>query len=53
MAGLSDQVFRNICRGFGAALAAWVVFLKVHPGSGAIRVERLVVAQDGDQRAVS
>ncbi|MBF1801323.1 xanthine dehydrogenase family protein molybdopterin-binding subunit [Alloalcanivorax profundimaris] len=32
--------------GFGAALAAWVVFLKVHPGSGAIRVERLVVAQD-------
>ena len=32
--------------GFGAALAAWVVFLKVHPASGEIRVQRLVVSQD-------
>ncbi|MFP1680392.1 molybdopterin cofactor-binding domain-containing protein [Alloalcanivorax sp. C16-2] len=32
--------------GFGAALAAWVAFLKVHPDSGEIRVQRLVVSQD-------
>lgn len=32
--------------GFGAALAAWVVELKVHPESGRIVIERLVVGQD-------
>lgn len=32
--------------GFGAALAAWVVFLRVDPVSGEIRVRRLVVSQD-------
>lgn len=32
--------------GFGAALAAWAVELKVHPESGRIKVERLYVAQD-------
>lgn len=32
--------------GFGASLAAWVVFLQVHPDSGCIRVQRLVVSQD-------
>lgn len=32
--------------GFGAALAAWVVELKVHPESGRIAIERLVVGQD-------
>ncbi|UYF99629.1 xanthine dehydrogenase family protein molybdopterin-binding subunit [Halomonas sp. GD1P12] len=32
--------------GFGAALAAWVVELKVHPASGRIVIERLYVAQD-------
>lgn len=32
--------------GFGAALAAWVVELKVHPASGRIIIERLYVGQD-------
>lgn len=32
--------------GFGAALAAWVVELKVHAESGRILIERLVVGQD-------
>ena len=32
--------------GFGAALAAWVVELKVHPVSGRIIIERLYVGQD-------
>ncbi|WP_447956567.1 molybdopterin cofactor-binding domain-containing protein [Vreelandella sp. EE7] len=32
--------------GFGAALAAWAVELKVHPESGRIVIERLYVAQD-------
>ncbi|PAU75174.1 xanthine dehydrogenase family protein molybdopterin-binding subunit [Halomonas salipaludis] len=32
--------------GFGAALAAWVVELKVHPDSGRIVIERLIVGQD-------
>lgn len=32
--------------GFGAALAAWVVELRVHPESGRIVIERLVVGQD-------
>lgn len=32
--------------GFGAALAAWVVELKVHPESGRIVIERLIVGQD-------
>ena len=32
--------------GFGAALAAWLVELKVHPESGRIVIERLVVGRD-------
>ncbi|WP_249975540.1 xanthine dehydrogenase family protein molybdopterin-binding subunit [Vreelandella olivaria] len=32
--------------GFGAALAAWVVELKVHRGSGKIVIERVLVGQD-------
>ncbi|WP_088743421.1 molybdopterin cofactor-binding domain-containing protein [Cobetia sp. QF-1] len=32
--------------GFGAALAAWVVELKVHPESGRIVITRLTVGQD-------
>lgn len=32
--------------GFGAALAAWAVTLKVHRDSGRIVIERLLVAQD-------
>lgn len=32
--------------GFGAALAAWAVFLRVHRETGRIVIERLVVGQD-------
>ncbi|MGY3726993.1 MULTISPECIES: xanthine dehydrogenase family protein molybdopterin-binding subunit [Cobetia] len=32
--------------GFGAALAAWIVELKVHPDSGRIVVTRLTIGQD-------
>lgn len=32
--------------GFGAAWAAWVIDLSVHPDSGRIRIDRLVVGQD-------
>lgn len=32
--------------GFGAALAAWALELRVHPQSGRVVVERLVVGQD-------
>ena len=32
--------------GFGAAWAAWVIDLRVHPDSGRIRIDRIVVGQD-------
>lgn len=32
--------------GFGAALAAWVIKLRVHPASGRIIIDRLLVSQD-------
>lgn len=40
------QYIHSVFPGFGASLAAWIVYLRVHPDSGRIVVDRLLVGQD-------